>query len=65
MVNTALGWKVHIPDAHCMQGDIHTKFDPIGSVLHFTWGWRAMKSLEKLFMTLNQMVHILLRLQTV
>lgn len=59
--NTAQGWKVHIPNAHCVQGDIHTEYHPSGSVLHFTWDWRAMKSLEKLFMSLNQMVHGVLR----
>lgn len=55
--HTAQGWKVRIPNAHCTQGDIHTKYRPSGSVLHFTWDRRAMKSLEKLFMILNQMVH--------
>lgn len=59
--NTAQGWKVHIPNAHCVQGDIHIKYHPSGSVLHFTWDWRAMKSLEKLFMSLNQMAHGVLR----
>ena len=54
---TARGWKLRASNAHRVQGDIHTEYRPSGSVRHFTWGWRVMKSPEKLFTSLNQMAH--------